>query len=724
MMLGAGQEGVVRRVGDCVEKRFHPEVLDAAKVAWLERVLRGTMPFIPEPEWAFTDGTWVLRYSWFETTSVEEVSLDEVREFLLFCLERNLVCANVKRANFRRRPGGGLTFIDIGAWIVPMNVDYFRDAAARAFTLAALGWSDEELRRRSQELRQEAALASLPGFVDFYRELLTEHARRQWRTAGLPEPLELPPAADVTLLIKACAMDAAVVVEQVRHIVGQLESPRRFARRVLLVDPFPGPFLRAYAPGDPRGLLASARRLQDEGTIDELWVSPHEPERVAEVNAAWFGLACPATHSVRGVPITPQVWAFDQVRTRYVLQCDIDVLIGRSDFHHDYLDEMRTAASPDDVLGVAFNIPQPPGAESRPYDAPPGAFVPEVRCGLLDLERIRACRPLPNACTGDRLELSWYRSLEAHQKRHGLRTLRGGDARTFYVHPPNVLKTDDVFLARARDLIAQGRVPDVQLGRWDLTGGPEAWAYARRHESIVFLIKGRGVEPARVRRCLASLAAQEDQRFGLVVIDDASEGLLPWRLGPLLAPFRRRCTLVRRARHAGRMPNFRLAISELCAAPETLIVVLDMDDALLSRAAVGRLRAEYERGCDVVLAAMFRPDKPTKLYHPDFVEPRRHWGGEVWIHLRAFRKRLFDAIPVEDWQLDGRWIDQCTDYATMLPIVESCRQPVYLPEYLYFHERSTPRTPELRAVKDDIIRRILAKPSRHPGRDVDSRERR
>ncbi|NOJ90524.1 glycosyltransferase [Myxococcus xanthus] len=332
------------------------------------------------------------------------------------------------------------------------------------------------------------------------------------------------------------------------------------------------------------------------------------------------------------------------------------------------------AASPQDVLGVAFNIPQAEGVTSQPYDAPPGAFVPEVRCGLLDLERIRACRPLPNELVDGRLVRSWYRSLEAHQQREGLRTLRGGDARTFYVHPPNALKTDDAFLSRARDLVGQGQIPDVQRGQWDLTGLACDWAYAQRRESIVFLIKGRDVGLSRVRRCLKSLAMQEDSRFGIILIDDASEGLFPWKIGRLLEPFRDRCTLVRRSQNVGRIPNFRLGIRELCVDPEALVVVLDMDDALLSRNCVGRLRAEYERGCDVVLASMFRPDKPTKLYHPDFVEPRRHWGGEVWIHLRAFRKRLFDAISPEDLQLDGRWIEQCTGYATMLPIVKACRK--------------------------------------------------
>ena len=121
----------------------------------------------------------------------------------------------------------------------------------------------------------------------------------------------------------------------------------------------------------------------------------------------------------------------------------------------------------------------------------------------------------------------------------------------------------------------------------------------------------------------------------------------------------------------------------------------------------------------MILGAMFRPDKPTKVYHPDFSSPRANRsGGDVWIHLRSFRKKLFDALPDEALQIDGRWIEECTDYATMIPIVELACCPRYVPEYLYFHERTTPRTPERRRAKDAIIDRILMKPKM--GADIPS----
>ncbi|MFP4145079.1 MAG: glycosyltransferase family 2 protein [Phycisphaeraceae bacterium] len=715
MKLGSGQEGVVRRIGGSVEKQFYPGVLGKEKVAWFQEVLQDTMPFLPEPVWTQTAGGWQLRYSWFESEPVQAVSLAEAEEFLLFCLRAKLVCANIKRANFRRRPGGGLTFIDIGEWIVPMNVDYFRDSAARLFVIAFHGWSDNELQQRSRDLRQPGGLESLPGFTSFYHDLLHRHAQASWHDRLVPQlPRRNAPATEVTLLIKACAMDAATLDVQVRRIVHQLSMPRGFYEVLLLLDPFRGPFLRQYTPGNYNQLHQRAVRLQEEGLVDQLLVAPRGASAVAAIHDRWFGLRCEATHTAKGVPVAPQLWAFDQVETRYLLQCDADVLIGRQDLQHDYLADMLEAARGDDVLGVAFNIPHGPAAVCKPYDAPMGEYVPEVRCGLLDLHRLQACRPWPNEVQGGHLTLSWYRSLQRHQRVRGLRTLRGGDPRTFYVHPPNMWKHDQDELARVRDLVGQAQIPPVQVDQWDLVGTGADWAYERRAEPIVFLVKGRNTPLPRVRRCLASLAMQDDQDFGVVVIDDASEDESPLLIPHLLGPLREKTTLVRREAQQGRMPNFLLGIRALCTNPESLIVILDLDDALLDPSAVGRLRREYEGGADVILASMFRPDKPAKLYHPDFRDPRAHWGGEVWIHLRSFRKRLFDALPRDTFKIGDTWIGQCTDYATMIPIVELAQCPVYIPEYLYYHERTTPRTPERRVVKDEIIRRILAKPAWRP----------
>jgi glycosyltransferase involved in cell wall biosynthesis len=710
VVLGAGREGIVRRIGDWVEKRFYPGRISDEHVAWLRGALRGVWPHLPEPSWEKEGASWCLRYPWVETGPVSSVGPEAAGDFLRACLGAGLVCANIKRSNFRQRHDGGLMFIDLGPGVIPLNVDYFLDSAARLYATTVLGWDDDELRRRNQGSDTQETLASIPGFGNFYREMVSSYARRQWSKAVLPsEPEPAVICDDATLLIKACAMDAAALRDQVRHIVSQLERPRRFRERMLLLDPHRGPFLRQHCPGDFDLLTAEASRLREEGTIDRILTAPEDTETVSAVHERWFGLPCTETHSIRGIPVAPQLWGFEQVGTRFVLQCDVDVLVGRRDLAHDYLGEMLRALEREDVVGIGFNIPHAPDSVAKPYEAPLGQFVPEVRCGLLDLERIRRQLPLPNDLEGGRLTLTWYRSLQAHQERRGLRTLRGGDPRTFYVHPPNEWKRDPALLSRIRDLVAQGRVPAVQFDQWDLVGTEGDWRYPSRREDIVFLAKGRDTPRERVRRCFQSLAIQDDQDFGVVVVDDASTVQDPSLLPHLLGPLAQRTTLIRRETRRGRLANMRFVIGEVCTSPDSLVVILDLDDALMDPSVVRRLRGAMQEGCDVVLGAMFRPDKPIKSYHPGFDAPRARWGDDVWIHLRSFRKKLFDLLPDDALRLDGSWIEHCTDYATMIPIVELCSHPRFIPEYLYFHERSTPRTPELRALKDRIIRRILEK---------------
>src|SRR5207244_3601015 len=147
----------------------------------------------------------------------------------------------------------------------------------------------------------------------------------------------------------------------------------------------------------------------------------------------------------------------------------------------------------------------------------------------------------------ERLTLTWYRSLQRLQRERGLRTLRGGDPRTFYVHPPNSWKAEPESLDRVRDLVAQGRVPSSQFEQWDLSGSPADWSYEPRPESIVFVVRGRNTSPAKIDRCLRSLAMQDDQGFGIVLVDDGSDSASAAQLPPFLHPFTGGCTLVRRS---------------------------------------------------------------------------------------------------------------------------------------------------------------------------------
>ena len=714
-ILGYGMEGVVERIGGTVRKTFCMRTISDENVSTLQHLLKGTMPHIPEPNWYKNDAhQWVCEYRWFPSQPVEPpLDVTILKHFLLHCLQREVAPRNIKRTNFRLTDTGELCYIDIGSDICPLTASSFLDIAARCYSQFILNWDDEELVRRSSLDRQEDVLEKIPGFASFYDSLIRDRLSETLKKINTSADNPLTTSNNVSLMIKTCAMDAEVLERQCHHIVYQLSFPQRFHEVVLLIDPHPGPFLREHTSADPEKLLAVAEKLKLDGVVDRIHVAPTDEETIRRSYQAWFNINSCSTHTVANAPLFPQLWGFEQVSTQYVLQCDTDVLIGRRDWGHDYLADMVTALEQTfEALGVGFNIPHPLESTPNPYYAVPGHYVPEVRCGLLDLARMHSCYPIENSVVDGKPELTWHRAFEKHQIKHGLKTLRGGDPRTFYIHPLNSDKSDLGLQSRIRDLVAQGIVPKRQLGKWDLQlNGGDDWKYPSRSEEIIVLMKGRNTPEEKLRRCLDSLRAQNDQSFGLVVIDDGSATAISSEIPLLLSSLADRTTLIRRTVAKGRMPNFIEAISCICSNPESLIVVLDQDDALIGDTVISQLKHYLHQGHDLIQAGMHRPDKPLKIYRPEYSAPRELWGAETWAHLRAFKKKLFDAIPHEYLQIEGDWIPECTDWATMLPMVELAQAPLFVEKYFYWHERSEAYAPTKRARLDAIIRQILAKPS-------------
>ena len=105
---------------------------------------------------------------------------------------------------------------------------------------------------------------------------------------------------------------------------------------------------------------------------------------------------------------------------------------------------------------------------------------------------------------------------------------------------------------------------------------------------------------------------------------------------------------------------------------------------------------------------MLRLDKEAK--YPVNLDTPRRWDSNVWQHLRTFRKRLFDAIDVEDLKIDGEWIELAADWAFMVPIVEMAASPRHITEPLYLYDPADPKNEASQRQRDFVITRIFAKP--------------
>ena len=336
-----------------------------------------------------------------------------------------------------------------------------------------------------------------------------------------------------------------------------------------------------------------------------------------------------------------------------------------------------------------------------------GDWRVEVRGCLFDCRRLLSVLPVPNELADGRFALAWHRAFDRLILSSHFRNYRGGDPRTAFIHVPNDRKTDVDEWMTIVGALERGHLPALQTGKVELAGGIEDWAGPQRREPFVFVICGRNVEPGRFKRCFESLVAQANGEWGAVVVDDASTNGFGDYAEMLLCGYMDRVTLVRNEAPRGGLPNTWNAVTGFCVDPETVIITLDADDSLIGEHVVDRVREEYEDGADATVGSMLRLDKESH-YPVNFDDPRR-WDSNVWQHLRTFRKRLFDAIDVADLKLDGEWIDQATDWAFMVPIVEMAKSPRYIPEPLYRYEPASPKNDAGRRARDRVISRILGK---------------
>ncbi|MCK6479109.1 MAG: glycosyltransferase [Planctomycetes bacterium] len=486
-----------------------------------------------------------------------------------------------------------------------------------------------------------------------------------------------PVPAQVSLLIKACAMDWESVHEQVPHLVDQLERPHAFAERVVVVDSRTDGFVRQYARPDLPRLLEELEVLREAGVIDRVV----RAEGVEALMERWTGRSTVHGHSVKGAPLSAFFAGVEACSGEFVLQVDVDMMVGRDPARSDYLTGMVRLLQEDPrgltvAMPIPRNSPLPWTSEER--------WRVEVRACLFHRERLLACRPLPVDYEGDVPTLSWHRALDRLVQDRLWTSYRGGGDGIFAIHPPNDRKKCvDGWLA-VLDGIERGQLASSQRDHAELVADPAEWLLPKREEPYVFVVCGRDVPPGRAQRCLDSLLRQEGGDWGVVLMDDGSSARCSRYLCEAARGFGARATRVRVRRRRGLLANLVWAIRHVCVDPETVIITVDLDDCLLGPGVLARVREAYARGAEVTVGSMLRTDK-SALYPVDFEDPVR---GNVWQHLRTFKKRLFDQVPEALLRPDGEYVDIPNDWAFMLPIVQMAERKEWIRDPLYLHEPS------------------------------------
>lgn len=541
------------------------------------------------------------------------------------------------------------------------------------------------------------------------------------------------PKRNVSLVIKACVQDTEIVYEAVKHIIRQLSYPNKFDEAILALDIRQNDFLREYTANNTwEMLIEQSQKLVDDLIIDK-FIFPTEND-CQIINQKWFGVETNATHTIKKVPVTAQLYALETAKNDFVLQVDCDAMIGRLSNEHSYLNEMIFELEKNEkVLSVGFNIYKGIETSFTPYFGfENGGFVPEVRFCLLKKSRIDNVLPLNNEIIDNAFKLSWYRALEQRQKEKKIYSIRGGDSRSFFIHPHNFKKADRDVWFTTLDRVEQLEIPEIQINEFDLAGSYYDWAVSKRNEKTVIISCFRNIPLARFLRFWYSLTSQTIQDWGLVLIDDSSENGISHFIKELIKPYKNRITFIQNRFRVGIAQNTYKAIHYFLENQESIVCVVDADDAIIGKNTLKNIVEKYTFfGADVVIGKMYRTDKihPNYKYTPNFVNPRLY-GGNVWQHIRTFKKYLFDSLSFDDLKIKIKqqqtddillskrfsqkmiFPEHCWDFTYMIPIVEMSENPMWINHFNVFHDRATTNTTEIKQRKDEIISEILEKPKK------------
>ena len=540
----------------------------------------------------------------------------------------------------------------------------------------------------------------------------------------------IEPKQKVSLVIKACVQDAQIVYEEVKHIVRQLSYPNFFDEKILTLDVRKSDFLREYNANNTwENLIEQSQKLVDDLIIDK-YIFPTEKD-FQNINQKWFGLETNVTHTIKKVPVTTQLFAIEKTKNDFVLQLDCDVMIGRLSIDHSFLDDMiYEIEKNENVLSVGFNIYKGKETSFTPYfNFDNGGFVPEVRFCLLKKSRIETVLPLKNEIVENNFKFSWYRALEQRQKETNTCSIRGGESRSFFIHPQNFKKTDKDVWFTTLDRVEQLKISENQINEFDLAGSYYDWTIPKRNEKLVVISCFRNIPLSRFLRFWYSLTSQTSQDWGLVLIDDASDTGISHFIKELIKPIQNRITFIQNRFRVGVAQNTYKAIHYFLENQESVVCIIDADDALIGKNVLKNIFEKYSFfNADVVIGKMYRTDKihAHYKYTPNFINPRLY-GGNVWQHIRSFKKYLFDSLSFDDLKIANKvqqtddillakrfsqkmvFPEHCWDFTYMVPIVEMSENPMWINHFNVFHDRATINSSEIKQRKEEVISEILNK---------------
>lgn len=729
--LGAGFSGVVFHDEQWVYKVHIPLTTnnfnEIDNILFLKEKLHlfsNRKHFYPLRELTEIDGYYVLIYPYEVGEAVTSLEKEDMISFLAEMWQMKVICRSITKENNFMRYNGVIKLIDYE--IESYSDNLFLNLAARAFIqLNDYKFQNVSYDKLKRSTINNFVLPELEGFYDFVEEIFQACVQNNF--SAKEKVLSLVPSSSssektqydgknhpkVNLLIKACVQDSEHLYHDVRFLVGQLTQSVSFHQRVLSLDLYKkNAFLRQYTQnGQEEQLLAQAQKLVEEGIIDSILIPPTAQEAIEQTNFNWFGILGNATHTEKGVPITSQIYAFQEMQADYILQLDVDILIGLKSATHDYLQPMIQALEhTPNAISHGFQIYQ---SDDEPIQAVfgfDGTIAPDVRCCLIAKERLVNALPLPNQHLELGWALSWYRALEQKQKENNLVALRGGENDSFYLHLQNYRKTNRWVWFTIQQAVKQGLLPQKQIGNPEIVGDIFDWCLPKRNEPLVVLFYVDTLDLKGFSQSFQTILNQDLSSMGIVVINNSDDfnGL---------EAFQSQCkanTAITWLNMETKVPYNEAiykAIHYYLNQPDTFVSIIKQDDLLLYPAVLSECMNRLKTyGADVLVGKeiSYRTLPNSGITVSNFIHPRTN-PESLANGLQLFKKYLFDSLSHFDLKSKHlnapkhianfskikethQWIDDESGISFMVPMVEMSSNPIRFDHYNVL--RKTPTSGE------------------------------
>ena len=326
--------------------------------------------------------------------------------------------------------------------------------------------------------------------------------------------------------------------------------------------------------------------------------------------------------------------------------------------------------------------------------------------------------------------------MEQKQKLTNYCSIRGGDIRTFYIHPQNYRKENRNVWWTIMNRIENGIIPLCQFGQPEVKGTFYDWTFPKRNETLVLIVIVDNLKNWRFRDFYNSIVSQSHQEFGLIIINNTGDSSGDTLAALRYFQLRLNTTVIHNEAKRPSTECIYSAIHYYMESSDSFVCLMHQNDTLLGNSVLAEIVNRLMiYNADVLIGKEISHQVLPEIGYSsvDFLNPRRI-GSNIGNGLQVFKKQLFDSLSIFDLKqrksvnchLAGytkikksyEWIEDFENYTILAPIIELSKNPIRFDNFNVFRNREL----SSKSIIDNVFNELQSKHPKTEGELVGNRK--